>query len=338
MLTAGGRSQVAWVPTPCSSPWQGHAPSAAAAAASARRGEIAQLLVVLDATESNPTQRMIALGGLRLWLAVDAAEPFEDLVELDGLACLRRALLSDNSAVQHDVAWILGNMAAHDFTKAIAGAGIHDAALSVIQSPSRADVCEHCLWLLGNMAADGDIELRDCLLHGGAIGIVSELFKRLPSLDWEASQQKEVVHTMVWMLQQLCAGDPAPQYDEVLPALEFFALALQRCEDVDIVSESCKGIALILQVAPTSEARSRALQQLLPAETGAKMDAKAVNRLVDVLDNLLPSLEGNLRTQVQQLRETCIGSKDMLHNMGEFRVSAICGGTPLQPAAYQFGA
>eukprot|EP00971_Amphidinium_carterae_P095339 1886337-Amphidinium_carterae.1 len=39
--------------------------------------------------------------------------------------------------------------------QAIAGAGIHDAALSVIQSPSRADVCEHCLWLLGNMAADG---------------------------------------------------------------------------------------------------------------------------------------------------------------------------------------
>mmetsp|Transcript_46850 Transcript_46850/g.85841 ORF Transcript_46850/g.85841 Transcript_46850/m.85841 type:complete len:339 (+) Transcript_46850:91-1107(+) len=338
MLAARGRTHMPWVPTPCSSPWPGHAPSAAAAAASARKAEIAQHLAVLQ-EDASSTQQMLALGGLRLSLAADADEPMEDILELDGLASLRNALLSDSSAVQHDAAWILGNMAARDFTKALVDAGIHDAALSVLQSPSRPDVCEHCLWLLGNIAADGDVELRNGLLRSDAIGIVGTLFNQLPALHWDFRQRKEVVCTMAWMLQQLCAGDPSPEYDKVLPALDFFTLALQHCEDVDMVLESCKGIALILEAAPTSEARSRALQQLLPVETGAKMDAKAMTRIVDVLDKLLPLLEGSaLRLQVQQLKETCVGSKDILHSMGEFRISAISGGTPLQPAAYQFGA
>mmetsp|Transcript_64472 Transcript_64472/g.179365 ORF Transcript_64472/g.179365 Transcript_64472/m.179365 type:complete len:624 (-) Transcript_64472:190-2061(-) len=264
-------SGLAGLPTPLRAPSVG--PSTCdgqQGACDEARGPCLQGLVAAIAspeTEAGPL--LAALTELRNLLSTQMSPPIQVVVDLGGAEALIRKLVDGSSpAVQLEAAWALTNLACGTTaqTTRLVDAGVVEAFFTALQSPAiveRPELCEQCLWALGNIAGEGAWH-RDNLLAAGVLGVLSRLFSQMPSFPWPTPLRAQVLRTLTWLMSSLCRGDPAPDFEEVDCAFDYFAQVLAGSDDVHMLSEALWGLCYLIEGAGSDEANqsARGIQML----------------------------------------------------------------------------
>lgn len=235
-------------------------PSRGAAVDPAKAARVAQLVAAIGSTaaEAEPGRALQALGELRKLLSTELRPPIQALIEAGGLRPLVARLTDASPAVQLEAAWALTNAASGSSveTLAIVEAGALEALFNVLGSPNisdRADLCDQCLWAVGNLAGDGDVSLRDRVLGSGVVGHLGQLYESLPTFAWDLRGRMQVLRTLTWLMGSLCRGQPAPPLTELDCAFDYFVQVLLGLEDVQMLSEALWGLCFLLEGAAGEE-------------------------------------------------------------------------------------
>eukprot|EP00448_Togula_jolla_P024421 CAMPEP_0170583166 /NCGR_PEP_ID=MMETSP0224-20130122/7982_1 /TAXON_ID=285029 /ORGANISM="Togula jolla, Strain CCCM 725" /LENGTH=572 /DNA_ID=CAMNT_0010906459 /DNA_START=6 /DNA_END=1724 /DNA_ORIENTATION=- len=207
---------------------------------------------------------------LRCSLASQTNPPIQEVLDLGAVDLLADLLSNSSSLVRLEAAWVLTNIASGTSAQAAAVASSRCVPLlfEVIVSPGvaeRPELCEQCLWVLGNIAGDSDTALRDGLLAAGIMTVLGQLFNMLPSLGWGMTQRTAVLRTLTWLMSSLCRGQPAPPIAEVDPAFDYFAQVLMGAEDAEMLTEAHWGLCYLLEGASGAEDRLRRCRRFLEA-------------------------------------------------------------------------
>lgn len=241
--------------------------STADGGAQARRARIAHIISKAREDQAEPSQRLIALGDLRQELAATQHPPIQDLLELGGLEVIVGLLDSSSAAVQLEASWCLTNAASGTSaqTTALVDAGAVDGLFKILLSPSaaNAELCDQCLWALGNIASDGDVALRDRLLAAGVVSVLGQLYQRLPSMAWGSQDRTQALRTLTWLMSSLCRGKPAPPLEEVECAFDYFVQVCAGTDDPQMLSEALWGLCYLLEGATSEkDSAARAMRML----------------------------------------------------------------------------
>lgn len=104
--------------------------------------------------------------------------------------------------------WALTNIAAgkHEHTEYLVGQGAAEEFVRIMQS-GQPRLREQACWALGNIAGDC-AELRDAVLHAGAMPVVLEVLR-------PEHAKLSAVKTATWTMSNLCRGKPPPAFKDV---------------------------------------------------------------------------------------------------------------------------
>eukprot|EP00927_Polykrikos_kofoidii_P066142 TRINITY_DN61795_c0_g1_i1.p1 TRINITY_DN61795_c0_g1~~TRINITY_DN61795_c0_g1_i1.p1 ORF type:complete len:600 (-),score=86.46 TRINITY_DN61795_c0_g1_i1:73-1872(-) len=222
-------------------------------------------LVVTDTARVDvQTSVLAALAELRRLLSCQLHAPIQAVIDLDGITCLVQLLGLETSscAVKLEAAWSLTNIAAGNAsqTMALVDASTHKAlfvtllSADVDQCP---ELCDTCLWVLGNIAGTGP-SLRDKLLGEGIIGVLGKLFIRIPGFPWQSAFQTQTLRTLTWLMSLLCRGRPPPPLEEVDCTFDYFAQVFTGTDDAQMLSDALWGLVYLMRgVANVDEQKSR---------------------------------------------------------------------------------
>lgn len=197
---------------------------------------------------------MRAVVELRKALSTTSCPPIQDLIDAGVLVPLMARLRDASPAVQLEVAWSLTNLTAGNAaqTAAAAEAGAGEALFGVLASAAvseRPDLCDQCLSALGNIAGDGNALLRDRLLDAGVMEALGQLYSQMPHFPWDLHARKQVLRTLTWLMGCLCRGSPAPPFEKVDCAFDYFAHVLVGTDDAQMLSEALWGLTYLLEAA-----------------------------------------------------------------------------------------
>jgi len=229
-----------------------------------------------------PDQHFQALASLRRVLSSQSKPPIQDAIDAGALPLLIGFLQSPPTVsvgtvaeYQLEAAWTLTNVVSGTSvqTAAMVELGGVEALLSVLDSPvalAHCELCEQCLWALGNIAGDC-VGLRDHLLRRNAIGRLGGLYQQLPGVSWSALERAQVLRTLIWLMGNLCRSQPAPALAEVDCCFDFFVQVLMGTDDALMLSEALWGLSYLLEGASEDEGSTRAARFLAagfgPGET-----------------------------------------------------------------------
>jgi len=225
-------------------------------------------VAALGAGQPEPGQPLRALAELRRLLSSRARPPVQEVVDLGGVEILVARLRDSSPAAQLEAAWALASVAgggsAH--AAAVLKAGAAEAAFGVLARPEvseRPDLCDQCLSLLGNLAGDRDLRLRDRLLEAEVIGHLGQLYQQIPGFPWDLHGRLQVLRSLTWLMSSLCHGLPAPPLEEVDCAFDYFAQVIMGTDDEPMLAEALWGLCYLLEGAKNEEeAGARALRLL----------------------------------------------------------------------------
>eukprot|EP00418_Pyrodinium_bahamense_P086046 CAMPEP_0179072922 /NCGR_PEP_ID=MMETSP0796-20121207/32305_1 /TAXON_ID=73915 /ORGANISM="Pyrodinium bahamense, Strain pbaha01" /LENGTH=618 /DNA_ID=CAMNT_0020770099 /DNA_START=59 /DNA_END=1913 /DNA_ORIENTATION=- len=226
------------------------APGAAITPAKAAR--VAELVAAIGANEAAAGQPLRALAELRKMLSIESFPPVQAVIDNGGITPLVACIRSGSSAVQLEAAWALTNMASGTSaqTAALVEAGAVQSVFGVLASVSiadRADLCEQCLWVLGNIAGDDDLVLRDQLLAAGVVGHLGELYERLPGFPWDLHGRVQALRSLTRLMSSLCRGRPGPPLEDIDCAFDYFAQVLLGTDDTQMLTDALWGLCYLLE-------------------------------------------------------------------------------------------
>lgn len=236
--------------------------------------QVAKLVAALDAGNSEPDALFSALCEIRQMLAVDSHPPIAQVISFGGVGQLVNLLAENSPAAQIEATWALGSIATGTSaqTRVIVEVGGVDALFKVLQSSSVADrhlLCDHCLWVLGNIASDDDVSLRDHLLQEGVVNVLGHLYSRIPMFEWGHQARIQVLQTLTWLMCALCRGSPPPPLDEVDCAFDYFVQVILGTDDSKMISEALFGLCYLVEGATVEHEDSNArIARLLSAGFG----------------------------------------------------------------------
>lgn len=193
------------------------------------------------------------MSDLRRELSIHTNPPIQEAIDQGALTPIVAYLGSAASAaVQLEAAWAITNIAsgASTHVAALVDAGAAEAIYRVLASKEvgeRSDLCDQCLWALGNIAGDADVRMRDQLIQSGVIGHLAQFFEHLPSFPWSIPERMQVLQTLSWLMSSLCRGKPAPPLEEVDCAFDFFAQVIGCTDDAKMLSEALWGQCYLLE-------------------------------------------------------------------------------------------
>jgi len=254
---------------------EAHRPSRRVAGGSAAgSGGVAGLIERIGDARASPVESAKALTALRLLLCSEEQCAWE-VISTGGLPVLVERLRDSSAALQLEAAWVLGNIASgrRAEASAVMNAGVVEAVFDILASPvvaDRPELCDHCLWVLANIAGDDDLHLRDwVLLEAGAIGHLGCLYRRIPAFPWSFHSRLQVLRSLTWLMSALCHGKPAPPLKEVDCLFDYFPQVVASTEDTQTLAEAAWGLCYLLEGAADDPAAcSRAARMLsagLPA-------------------------------------------------------------------------
>lgn len=214
--------------------------------------QVARLVAALDARACEPDALLASLREIRQLLAVTSHPPIEQVISLGGVGHLVNLLAEGSPAIQTEAAWALANIATgtSEQTRVIVELGGVDGLFKVVQSPSvaeRYELCDQCLWILGNIAGDDDVSLRDHLLQEGVVNVLGHLYSRMPMFTWGRQERMQVLQTLTWLMCALCHGSPAPPLDELDCAFDYFVQVILGTDDSQMISEALFGLCYLVE-------------------------------------------------------------------------------------------
>mmetsp|Transcript_123484 Transcript_123484/g.349004 ORF Transcript_123484/g.349004 Transcript_123484/m.349004 type:complete len:571 (-) Transcript_123484:135-1847(-) len=227
----------------------------------ATKGEALKNLVTAMSSANTTGELLKAVTGLRDVLSSRKQQPLQAVIDCGGAEALIRRLDDGSSgAVMYEAAWALTNILCGTSaqTKALIDAGIVDGLFAALQSQAvieRPDLCEQCMWALGNIVGEG-VWFRDHLLDAGIIGVLGQLFCQMPGFTWQTQPRTKVLQTLTWLMSSLCHGTPPPSLDEVESAFDYFAQVLVGTDDVRMLSEALGGFSSLFECMGNCEAES----------------------------------------------------------------------------------
>ncbi|CAD7974664.1 unnamed protein product [Amoebophrya sp. A25] len=194
-------------------------------------------------------------------------------------------------SLKFELAWALTNVASGncDQTRAVVDAGGLQAFLGILNSRSalKAQLCEQCVWALGNIAGDGP-ELRDVLLRENVMRILQNICTAVTSLPWSSKEAADVLRNVMWLMSNLCRGRPPAPFEVVKPAFEVFAEVVGRNMDKDMTVDSMWGLSYLTNTGNAEDDNRRCLQMLLVSQNSTiEIDEHSPNLLVKCLLNIL---------------------------------------------------
>lgn len=251
--------------------------AAASSATSLQAEQIAQLITVLADADAEPNSVVVAVTELRKILAIHRSPPIQEVLNAGALPPLLATLTSEATSplARFEVAWVLTNIASGCalHTRGLIEGGAVEALLMVLESSHIADepeLCDQCLWALGNIAGDGDVAVRDRLLSEGVIGILGMLFGQMPEYHWDTQNRMNVLRTMTWLMSSLCRGSPAPALELVDCCFDFFVQVLLYTEDAQMSSDALWGLCYLLEGSCSDDDGSRRAERLLSTGFASK--------------------------------------------------------------------
>lgn len=214
--------------------------------------KVAEYIAIVRNTGTQPCQLLQALTALRKELSTRTSPPIQEVIDNGGIAPLVARLNETSSVVQFEAAWALTNIASGTTaqTAVVIEAGAVEAFFRLLLSPviaERPDLCDQCLWALGNIVGDGDAALRDRLLGMGVVGTLGQVYEQIPNFHWDLQGRVQVLRTLTWLMSGLCRGCPAPPLEEVDCAFDYFAQVLVGTDDTQMLSEALWGLCYLLE-------------------------------------------------------------------------------------------
>lgn len=251
-----------------------------AAAPSADPARVAQLgvyLAILRDSEASASDLLHALAELRRALSARLRPPIQEVLCLNGVEPIvaRFSDTESSTVVRLEAAWVLTNLATGSCEQCLAlvDAGVADAVLQALTSTSTMrghhDLCEQCLWVLGNIACDGEPALRDRLFELGIMNMLAELFTQIESFSWPAAFRLQLLRTMTWLSSCLCKGSPPPRLVYVDPLFDYFVQAVVGTDDGQLLSDALWGLVHLLEA---GEAIVKSVERLLLSGFSADAD------------------------------------------------------------------
>eukprot|EP00391_Amoebophrya_sp_Ameob2_P007437 CAMPEP_0178987538 /NCGR_PEP_ID=MMETSP0795-20121207/3318_1 /TAXON_ID=88552 /ORGANISM="Amoebophrya sp., Strain Ameob2" /LENGTH=707 /DNA_ID=CAMNT_0020678727 /DNA_START=125 /DNA_END=2245 /DNA_ORIENTATION=- len=217
--------------------------------------------------------------------------PINDVID-NGLVprMVKLMLQTDDHKFKFELAWALTNVASGepDQTAAVVSAGGMEAFLSILNSRSalKPELCEQCVWALGNIAGDGPA-LRDQLLEKNVMTILQNICSAIYQLPWTDKEKTDVLRNVMWLMSNLCRGKPAPPFSVVLPAFDVFAEVVGRNLDRDMSVDSMWGLSYLTQTSNEQEDSRRCRQLLLSGQANREELAGGCNLLMKCLVNII---------------------------------------------------
>lgn len=248
--SSGGMAELTVVPTICN--------AVESAADPAKVAHVLEVVAAIKTANSDSGQPLRALSELRRFLSVEALPPVQVVVDAGGIAPLVACLGNSSAAVQLEAAWALTNAASGTSaqTMVLIEAGVIQSIFGVLASPNitdRADLCDQCLCVLGNIAGDTDVSFRDALFHEDVIAHLGRLYDRLPTCTWDWYGRIQVLRNLTLLLGSLCRGRPAPQLERVDAIFDFFVNVLRGTDDPQMLCEALWGMCFLLEGAQNNE-------------------------------------------------------------------------------------
>lgn len=212
---------------------------------------------------------LAALTEVRQALASSSRPPIQEVIALGGVSALVDCLARDGTSelAKLEAAWSLANIAAgsSEQTAVVVGAGAPEALFAALRVPEPGhELADQCLWAFGNIAGDS-ADLRDQMLKAGVVGVLGELYSRMPGFSWDELARQQVLRTLTWVMSALCHGTPAPKLEDVDCAFDYFVQVIVGAEDEQMICDSLLGLSRLIEGATGAEDAANRCRRLLSA-------------------------------------------------------------------------
>eukprot|EP01059_Diplonema_ambulator_P007171 TRINITY_DN1667_c0_g1_i1.p1 TRINITY_DN1667_c0_g1~~TRINITY_DN1667_c0_g1_i1.p1 ORF type:complete len:510 (+),score=168.02 TRINITY_DN1667_c0_g1_i1:593-2122(+) len=179
---------------------------------------------------------------LRKQLSIEkdcSASIIDAIASIEG--CIPRLVdfLKDSSQpqTQFEAAWALTNIASGtaENTHQVVASGALPVFAELIMSGND-NVREQSIWAIGNIAGDC-AKFRDLILSMNVMHSIIHIIASGPNIS--------LLRNAVWAMSNLCRGSPIPLFEYVKPALPVLADLLMRCQDEEVLIDSCWALSYI---------------------------------------------------------------------------------------------
>uniref|UniRef100_A0A7S4VWW2 Importin subunit alpha n=1 Tax=Alexandrium monilatum TaxID=311494 RepID=A0A7S4VWW2_9DINO len=205
--------------------------------------------LLLDTDED---RQLMAAEKFRQVLSSENNPRVQEVIDAGAVPCLVELAGSGPSTqVQHEALWALTNIAAGsaDQTAAVVDEGAVELLVGKV-SAENLDLAEQAAWGLGNIAGDNE-QFRDRVLEAGGLAPMLESLGR-------EDPPVALLRTVVWVITNLCRGNPPPDAAAVLPAVQPLVNILGTVTDQAVVQDACWSLSYLCQLDECIEPTIRA--------------------------------------------------------------------------------
>ena len=148
------------------------------------------------------------------------------MVEVHAVGTLVNLLSSENMTIKEEITWILINISSDDYwavkevieynTVPVIIEMLKDDNLHLISQ----NVCNNCIWILGNIAGDAK-ECREYIINNGVIQVIINLLNKILSGQY-VCEIKSLFENILWVLGLIAKNETMtkqPDFDNILQSL-----------------------------------------------------------------------------------------------------------------------
>ena len=192
-------------------------------------------------SSDDPLEVAEAAVGLRKILSMDKNPPIAEVLQT-GLLPKLGELLADFSRpmVQLEIAWALTNISSGtaEQTQAVVNSGVVPIFVQLLKS-SDSSLQEQAMWAIANISGDR-AEYRDGCIAVGTVEALSAILDK--SIRCKATQMSRLGS---WGLSNLCRGQPAPEFEKLIPSLASLSRALSVSNDSEVLGDTAWALSYL---------------------------------------------------------------------------------------------